>query len=147
MNVVLDDHLLREVLLEREPSWLRRLRRGGQLATTGTWYYRLCSALQAPDLAGSLSGPIADLPSELTAGVIQRVMTLPVSIHLISMRELAWTASRLGRRHGLNLLAAEALGAAVDSGSAIATAEPNLPPRLLDAAMRENVRVVTPPHR
>lgn len=147
MNVVLDDHLLREVLLEREPSWIRRLRRGGQLSTTGSWYYRLCSALHDPDLAGSLSGPIASLPSELRAGIIERVVTLPPSIQMISMRDLAWSASGLGRLYGLNLLAAEALGAAVASGGAIATAEPNLPPRLLDAAIRENVRVLVPPHR
>ncbi len=147
MNVVLDDHLLREVLLEREPSWIRRLRRGGQLSTTGSWYYRLCSALHDPGLVGSLSGPIAALPSELRSAVIQRVVTLPTSIQLISMRELAWSASGLGRRYGLNLLSAEALGAAVESGSAIATAASNLPPRLSDAAMRENVRVLTPPHR
>jgi hypothetical protein len=146
MNVVLDDHLLREVLIDGEPSWVRRLRRRGQLSTTGSWYYRLCSAVQDPDVIGSLSGPIAALPSELRAGVIQRVMMLPASIQLISMRALAWPAAGLGRRHGLNLLAAEALGAAVESGSAIATAAANLPPRLLDAARRENVRVVMPPN-
>lgn len=147
MNVVLDDHLLREVLIDGEPSWVRRLRRRGQLSTTGSWYYRLCSALQDPDVVGSLSGPIAALPHELRIGVIQRVVTLPTSIELISMRALAWPAAGLGRRHGLNLLSAEALGAAVQSGSAIATASANLPPRLLDAAMRENVRVLTPPNR
>lgn len=145
MNVVLDDHLLREVLIEREPEWIRRLRHRGQLSTTGSWYYRLCSALHDPDLMGSLSGPIASLPPELRAGVIRRVVTLPTSIRLVSMRELAWSASGLGRRYGLNLLAAEALGAAVESRGAIATAAPNLPPRLLDAAGRENVRVLTPP--
>jgi hypothetical protein len=146
VNVVLDDHLLREVLIDGEPSWVRRLRRQGQLSTTGSWYYRLCSALQDPDVVGSLSGPIAALPHELRVGVIQRVVTLPTSIQLISMRALAWPASGLGRRHGLNLLAAEALGAAVESGSAIATAAPNLSPRLLKAARTENIRVLTPPN-
>jgi hypothetical protein len=61
------------------------------------------------------------------------------------MRDLAWSASALGRKYGLNVLAAEALGAAVTTKSAIATAERNLPPKLLDAAVRENVRVLTPP--
>ncbi|HUP71346.1 MAG TPA: hypothetical protein VM142_16255 [Acidimicrobiales bacterium] len=146
MNVVLDDHLLREVLIEHEPAWLRRLRRGGHLSTTGSWYYRLCGALHDPDLVGSLSGPVAALPAELRAGVIERVIALPSSIQLVSMRELAWPASGLGRRHGLNLLAAEALGAAVKSGAAIATAANNLPPKLMAAAMQENVRVLTEPN-
>lgn len=147
MNIVIDDHLLREVLMEGEPSWIRRVRRGGALSTTGSWYYRLCSALQDPEVVGSLSGPIAALPADLQAGVIERVVTLPGAIELISMRDLAWPAAALGRRHGLNLLAAEALGAAIESGSAIATAASNLPPRLVEVADHENVRVLTPPHR
>lgn len=145
MNVVLDDHLLRAVLMEREPSWVSRHRREGSLSTTGSWYYRLCGALHDTGLVGSLSGPIANLPPELRAGVIARVVALPTSIGLVSMHDLAWPASGFGRRYGLNLLAAEALGAAVESGSAIATGLRNLPPRLLAAAQQENVTVLTSP--
>lgn len=147
MNIVLDDHLLREVLLEREPPWIRRLRGDGRLATTGSWYYRLCSALHDPDLVGSLTGPIASLPPHLRVGVMERVARLTPSIQLISMRDLAWSAGGLGRRHGLNLLAAEALGAALESSGAIATAVPNLPPRLSEAARSEDIRVLTPPRQ
>jgi hypothetical protein len=143
VNVLIDDHLLREVLLEREPGWLRRVRRGGQISTTGSWYYRLCGALQEPDIAGALSGPIAELPAELRSGVVERVMRLPDQIRLLSMRELAWSASGLGRRYGLNLMAAEALGAAIAKHAAIATLGPNLPPRLAAAADAEGIRVVT----
>jgi hypothetical protein len=67
------------------------------------------------------------------------------TIDLVSMRELAWPAARLDRRHGSNLLAAEALGAAVETGVAIASAAPNLPPRLVAAAASERVRLITPP--
>lgn len=144
MNVVIDDHLLREVLLDVEPPWVRRVRRRGTLVTTGSWYYRLCSALQDPELQGSLSGPITELPDELRAGVIERVIALPASIELRSMRTLAWSASGLGLRHGLNLLAAEALAAAIDTRAAIATSERNLPPRLAAAAEAEGVRVIRP---
>jgi hypothetical protein len=145
LNVIIDDHLLREVLLEQEPSWLRRLRRGGRILTTGCWYYRLCSAWHDDSITGSLSGPIAALPAELQAGVIEKVMRLPDSIGLISMHDLAWSASRMGRVHGLNLLASEALAAAVQSDSVLATAAINLPPRLQDAAAAEGIRVVSSP--
>lgn len=145
MNVLIDDHLLREVLLEQEPPWLRRARRGGRMSTTGSWYYRLCGALQEPDVVGALSGPIAELPSTLASAVVERVIQLPDAVRLLSMRELAWTASALGRRHGLNLLAAEALGAAIIDDATIATAGTNLPPRLAVAAEQEGVRVITPP--
>jgi len=145
VNVVLDDHLLRTVLMEQEPSWVSHRRREGTLSTTGSWYYRLCGAIQDQTLVGSLSGPIALLPPELRAGVIAHVVALPTSIGLVSMRDLAWPASGVGRRYGLNLLAAEALGAAVESGAAIATALPNLPPRLLAAAHQERVTVLVAP--
>ena len=145
MNVIVDDHLLREILLEQEPKWLRRARRGGQVLTTGCWYYRLCSAWHDDSITGSLSGPIAALPAGLQSGVIEQVIRLPESIGLISMHDLAWTASRLGRIHGLNLLAAEALAAAVHSNSVIATAASNLSPRLREAAAREGIRVVSAP--
>jgi hypothetical protein len=147
VNIVVDDHLLREVLLEQEPTWLRRVRRGGHLSTTGSWYYRLCSALHDPDLVGSLSGPITELPTELRTRVVGRVVTLPVSIRLLSLRDLAWPAAGLGRRHGLNLLAAEALAAAIASTAAIATVAANFPPKLRLAAESEKVRLLTSPDR
>jgi hypothetical protein len=142
VDVIIDDHLLREVLLEGEPAWLRRRRRGGRLSTTGSWYYRLCSALQSPEVAGALSGPITALPDDLRAAVMQRVVALPASIGLRSLRDLAWPASGLGRRYGLNLLAAEALAAAVELRAAIATTEANLPPKLAAAARAEGVRLL-----
>lgn len=147
MDVVLDDHLLRALLLEDEPGWLRRRRRGGGLFTTGSWYYRLCSALQSTELTGALSGPITALPGALQTAVVQRVIALPAGIRVLSLRELAWPASGLGRRYGLNLLAAEALATALASNAAIATSEANLPPRLAAAARAEGVRLLDPGSR
>lgn len=144
MNVVVDDHILRAVLLEQEPTWLRRSRRGGYLSTTGSWYYRLCSALNESDILGALSGPIADLPIELRTSVVERVVLLPTSIQMLSLREVGWVAAGLGRRHGLNLLAAEALAAAIVADAAIAMAEANRSPKLVEAANREKVRLLVP---
>ncbi len=143
MNVLVDDHLLREVLLEQEPPWLSRARGGGQLATTGLWYYRLCSALRGPGVAGSLSGPIASLPGDLRTGVMEQVVRLPGTIRLLSLRDASWPAAGYAARYGLNLLAAEAVAAAVLTGSAIVTAAGNLPPRLAAAAQGEGVRVLS----
>ncbi len=145
MNVLIDDHLLREVLLEGEPGWLRRVRRSDHLFTTGSWYYRLCGALQHPGVVGSLSGPITQLPSALQEGVVERVSQLPAWIELRPLRDVAWSAAGLGREHGLNLLAAEALAVALEAGAAIATAAPNLPPKLATAARAESVRIRVPP--
>jgi hypothetical protein len=86
-----------------------------------------------------------DLRDELRSGVIKAVAKLPSSIRLLLWRELAWPAAGLGRRHGLNLLAADALATALSATAAIATASAKLPPRLLAAAQAEKVPVLTPP--
>lgn len=111
--------------------------------TTGSWYYRLCGALQSSDVIGALSGPVAALPDELRAEVVERVVRLPADIVLWSLRDVAWPAAAIGHRYGLNLLAAEALAVAVIAGAAIATSEGNLAPRLA-AAAAENVRTLRP---
>lgn len=87
MNVLVDDRLLREVLLEQEPSWLGRARGAGQLFTTGLWYYRLCSALWSPAVTGSLSGPISRLPAVLRSQVLEQVAGLPGTVQLLSLRD------------------------------------------------------------
>ena len=142
MNVVLDDRLLRDVLIVEEPRWLRRKRGRGSLVTTGTWYYRLCGALTDPHFGGSLSGPIAGLPGPIRTSVLRRVVELPDTVQLTSLSELAWGAAGLGRKHGLNLLAAEALAAALHHGAGIA-AGGVLPPRLFDAAEAEGIPLLS----
>lgn len=142
MNVVIDDHLLRQILLEQEPDWVAQARGQDGLFTTGSWFYRLCRSLQDPEVVGALSGPIAALPHQLRVGVIQRVVSLPASIQLPSLRDMAWTVADLASRHGLNLLAAEALAVALGSQGAIATTGGNLPPKLEAAALREGVRLL-----
>ena len=74
MKLVIDDRLLRAVLLEREPASLRRLRRGDPLWTTGTWLYRLCQAVADGTVQRSLSGPLAELPADLRIRVTGRLV-------------------------------------------------------------------------
>jgi len=140
VNLVIDDRLLRAVLLEREPAALRRLRRGDALWTTGTWLYRLCQAVADSTVQGSLSGPLAELPEDLRSGVTARLVALPASIGLTSLRELAWDMGNLVHRHPLNLVALEALAAARYVGAGICVGRGNVSPRLQAAARAENVR-------
>ena len=65
-SVVIDDHLLRDVLSGERPADLDGLGRGG-LATTGLWLFSLCSSFAAPTVLGKLSGPGAGLPAALQA--------------------------------------------------------------------------------
>jgi hypothetical protein len=140
VKVVIDDRLLRAVLLEREPATLRRVRRGDPLWTTGTWLYRLCQAVADSTVQGALSGPLAELPADLRSGVTARLVALPASIGLVSLRELAWDMGALVHRHPLNLIALEALAAARHVGAAICVGTGNVSPRLEAAALAEQVR-------
>jgi hypothetical protein len=107
---LIDDQALSAVLRGSTPRALRRF----ELATTGYWYVRLCQAvLGATDRPGVLSGPFADLPADLRDQAVSAVLELPDDIALISLRELAPDIGRLRLRHSLNILATEALAAAI----------------------------------
>jgi len=140
VKVLVDDRLLRAVLLEREPPMLRRVRRGDPLWTTGTWLYRLCQAVADPTVQGTLSGPVAELPANLRSGVTAKLVALPASVGLVSLGELAWDMGNLVHRHSLNLIALEALAAARHVGAGICVGAGNISPRLEAAALAEQVR-------
>ena len=62
---------------------------------------------------GVLSGPFADLPAGLHDQAVSAVLELPDDIALISLRELAPDIGRLRLQHSLDILATEALAAAI----------------------------------
>ncbi|HVM63928.1 MAG TPA: hypothetical protein VMU14_03645 [Acidimicrobiales bacterium] len=139
MKVLIDDRLLRAVLLEREPPALRRIRRGDRVATTGTWLYRLCQAVADSTIQGSLSGPLAQLPPELRLAVTGKLVTLPAEIAVASLRDLVWDMGQLVHRRAVNLIALEALAAARHHGATICVGQGNRSPRLEAAATAERV--------
>jgi hypothetical protein len=125
---LLDDQALGAVLRGSTPRALRRF----DLATTGYWYVRLCQAvLGTTDRRGVLSGPFAELPAGLRDRAISAVLELPDDIALISLRELAPDIGRLRRRHSLNILATEALAAAIRLEAEVILSAPS--PRLQSA--------------
>lgn len=129
MSVALiDDQALSAVLRGSTPRAVRRF----DLATTGYWYVRLCQAvLGTTARPGVLSGPFADLPADLRDRAISAVLELPDDIALISLRELAPDIGRLRLRHSLNILATEALAAAIRLDAEVFLSAPS--PRLQSA--------------
>ena len=82
--------------------------------TTGYWYVRLCQAvLTATAQPGKLSGPFLDLPEPARSRAIDALLALPEEIGLVSLRDLGPSIGRLRSHHQLNILAMEALAAAV----------------------------------
>ena len=139
--MVIDDRLLRSVLIDDEtPRIVPGLSDGG-VFTTSTWLYRLAQAVRS-DRLGALSGPIAVLPPALQTQIVRRLIDLPPSIGILSGRELAWTMAGLLQKHRLNFLALEALATAVVTGSVLVLSERADVPLLVDACRAESVEVV-----
>jgi hypothetical protein len=139
--MVIDDRLLRSLLLgdEMPQTWSRV--GDGPTFTTSTWLYRLAQAVRSNRL-GALSGPIAVLPTELQTQIVRRLIDLPSSIEILSGRELAWTMAGLVQKHRLNYLALEALATALVTGSVLVLSERADVPLLIDACRAESVKVV-----
>jgi hypothetical protein len=133
-RVVIDDHLLRDVLSGGPTVDLERLATDG-LATTGLWLYRLCSSFADPNVAGKLSAPVRALPRESQANFRAQLTALPAEIEVLPLRDLAWLMAELQRRHradgrALSAAMAEALAAAhrLEAGMAVSALDvgPNL---------------------
>lgn len=144
-SVVIDDHLLLQMLLAEEPPDVRPL--GAVVSTTGLWYHRLCRALSNPTVTGAMSRSLSDLDAPAARRVVGSVVELPESIGVTSLRSLGWQMAEL-LTHGvrLNLLSLEALAAAEHLGATICLATVDDNPALRDAAQRRgvSVRLITP---
>jgi len=133
MDVVVDDHLLLGILLDEEPAELRLP--GAQVFTTGLWYHRLCRAISSRAVTGALSRRLGDADPVVAALAARAITSLPPTIGLTSLRELAWPMARLldeGVR--LNLMSLEALAAAEAHGAELCLAASDENPQLLEAA-------------
>ena len=140
---ILDDHLLRDILVGERDETLDGLAPDG-VATTGLWLFRLCSSFADPAVIGKLSGPVASLPEELQARFRTRLMELPTTIEVLSMRELAWSMALLQTRHRnegrpLSAAMAEALAAAHRLSRVIAVSHNDVGPNLRAAAEADRV--------
>lgn len=106
--------------------------------TTGCWYVRLCQAvLRGDEARGRLSRPFAEHPPALRRRALDAALDLPVSIGLLSLREIGPSMGRIQRDEALNLLGTEALAAAQHLGAAVHLSTPN--PRLQGALERHDL--------
>jgi hypothetical protein len=141
-TVVIDDHLLRDVLGgDRSPDL------GGlatSLASTGLWSFRLSSAWATPGVLGKLTAPVAALPADQQELFRARLVALPDEIEVLPLRQLAWPMALLQHRHRiggrpLSAAMAEALTAAHALGAAIAVSRHDIGPNLKAAAEHDHI--------
>jgi len=142
-SVVIDDHLLRDVLVGERTLDLDGVAPAG-IATTGLWLFRLCSSLADPNVAGQLSAPVLSLPAEMQADFRSQLTTLPAEIEVLPMRAVAWLMAELQRRHraegrALSAAMVEALASAHQLGAGIAVSTRDVGPNLRAAALADGV--------
>lgn len=141
-TVVIDDHLLRDVLTgDRLPDL------GGiasSLATTGLWLFRLSRAWAAPEVVGKLIAPVAALPPGQQRLFLARLIALPDEVEVLPLRQLALAMALLQHRHRdegrpLSAAMAEVLAAAQALNAAIAVSSHDVGPNLKAAAEHDQV--------
>jgi hypothetical protein len=143
VSVVVDDHLLRDVLTAARPADLDGIAPDG-IATTGLWLFRLSSSLANPAVAGKLSAPVAALPAGLQARFRAQLVALPAEIEVVAMREIAWAMAELQAHHrsagrALSAAMVEALAAAHRLGTGIAVSRHDVGPNLQAAAKADGI--------
>ncbi len=142
VTVVIDDHLLRDVLTGNLSADLGGI--ATSLATTGLWLFRLSSAWAAPGVLGKLTAPLAALPSDQQERFRARLVALPDEIELLPLRQLAWPMALLQQHHRsagrpLSAAMAEALAAAHALDAAIAVSSRDVGPNLKAASESDRV--------
>jgi len=142
-SVVVDDHLLRDILTGERSSDLGGLAHEG-FATTGLWHFRLCSSFADPEVAGKLSEPVAGLPADVQDRFRAQLTRLPDEIEVLPMRELTWMMAELQHRHrsqgrGMSAAMVEALAAAHRLNAGIAVSTHDIGPNFRDSAMADGI--------
>ncbi len=142
-SVVVDDHLLRDILAGERTLDLGGLAPDG-VATTGLWLFRLCSSLADPEVAGKLAALVSGLPADVQDRFLAQITALPDEIEVVPMRDLSWSMAQLQHRHrsegrGMSALMVEALAAADRLGAGIAVSTHDVGPNLRDSATADGI--------
>jgi hypothetical protein len=138
--LVIDDHLLLQLLLGHESPDLRPL--GASIFTTGLWYHRLCRALADDTVTGALSRSLGNVQPRLASDTVRAIIELPDSVGLVSLQDLGWPmAQLLARGLRLNLLSLEALSAAEHLQADLCLGSSDINPSLCDAAAQRGISV------
>lgn len=140
-QVVLDDHLLREVLAGGRGRPLARIVGANQLATTNLYYVRLCKSVVAAR-GGKLTGGWSD---ERRRELGRRLLALPESIRIVPMRVIGYRVAELAASRRVSTLGAEAVAAAehLDASLCVWTGDDG--PGIRDAARASGVAYRTVP--
>ncbi|MDQ6909312.1 MAG: hypothetical protein M3Z84_00770 [Actinomycetota bacterium] len=124
--VIVDDHLALLVLADA----LNEQELGGRPAITSLWYLRLVSAITRPVDGVSGPGSLRRLFEGIAEGAVEalrgRVLDPPRRVlEVLHLMDFAQEMAHVQRAHRVNLITAEAIGAAVHFNAPVTVAQPN----------------------
>jgi hypothetical protein len=140
-QVVLDDHLLRDVLADEQGRRLARLVEQNELATTNLYYVRLCKSVVAAR-GGALTGGWS---GERRREFGRRLLELPESILILPMRLIGYRVAELAASQRVSTLGAEAVAAAEHLGASLCVWDGDDGPGIREAARANRVTYRTIP--
>ncbi len=140
-QVVLDDHLLRDVLADEQGRRLARLVEQNELATTNLYYVRLCKSVVAAR-GGALTGGWS---GERRRELGRRLLDLPESILILPMRLIGYRVAELAGSQRVSTLGAEAVAAAEHLGASLCVWDGDDGPGIREAARANRVTYRTIP--
>jgi hypothetical protein len=111
--VLLDDHLLRDLLAENLSAELARVLDQHEPATTNLYLYRLSRSIVSAR-GGALTG---SWPVEERRALGRSLLTLPSHVHVVPMQTLAYRMAEIAAAHRVSTLGAEAATAAEHLGA------------------------------
>ena len=106
-RVVLDDHLLRDLLAGEVSGKLAQVLTDHEPATTNLYLLRLCRSVVSA-AGGALTG---SWPTKARQALGRQLVSLPDDIEVVPVRTLAFRMAELVDRHRLSALGAEAVAA------------------------------------
>jgi hypothetical protein len=115
MVAVLDDHLLRDLLAHRVSADLSQVLDRQDAATTNLYLYRLSRSVVSAR-GGALTG---SWPSEQRLELGRRLLELPESVQVVSLRAIAYRMAEIANAHRVSTLGAEAAAAAEHLSAAL----------------------------
>jgi hypothetical protein len=110
--VVVDDHLLGDIMGGMTPRALASLLRRNDLGTTNLYYFRLCRAALG-GRGGALTGSWS---AERREDAARALTVLAPGVSVLPMRNLTFRMAELARDYPLSALGAEAIAATEASG-------------------------------
>lgn len=107
-KALLDDHLVRDLLVGDVVDELARILQVHEPATTNLYLYRLSKSLVSAR-GGTLTG---SWPPEQRRALGRTLMALPSTVEVVPLRLLTYRMVEIGDAHGVSTLGAEAVAAA-----------------------------------